>query len=729
MTSAPAQLSRDDHGVQHIRADDVQGACWGMGYAHAQDRGMQMRFMRVLGQGRLCECLDDSDASFAIDVFFRRMNWAGGLQQQMDLLDDDARALLASYCDGVNAGMAQHRPWELRLLGVPEEPWTTENVILISRMIGYLTLAQSQAEVEHLFVELVQGGVEQQLLHALFKDCFANEQLGDDDGCFAHVSRDILQQVQLDADERLVPPSLKFMAAPRAMASNNWVVAPSRSKSGHALLSNDPHLEVNRLPNVWVEQVIELPDDTWCTANMPGIPAPLVGRNKHLAWGATYTFMDAVDSWVEHIRDGKYKRVVDDDEQWHAFDERVEVIQRKKRGPQQVVFFDNVHGTLHVDKPVNGYALTTKWAPSESGAQSLNAIVDLWKATTVDDGRAALGCIETAWNWVLADDQGDIGYQMSGRCPRRKEGWTGFDPAPGWDPSYDWQGFLDVDELPRVKNPDSGVIVTANQDLNHLGGIRVINMPMGDYRARRIEQVLLDDKHDVDSFAALHMDTFSLQAEEMVQRLRPLLGDDEASDVMRAWTLRYDPDSKGASLFECFYRALLREVFGTAVGHDVVQHLLDATGIFIDFYANFDRLLTTSSAWLGERSLDDVYAAAWSVAQQQFAAGGVDVWSSTNQVLLKHILFDGKLPKFLGFDKGPIPLPGGRATPHQGQVYKSGGRDTSFAPSLRIVADLGDDVLHTALAGGPSDRRFSKHYCSGLQMWREGKLKTLQRLP
>ena len=45
-------------------------------------------------------------------------------------------------------------------------------------------------------------------------------------------------------------------ALPRAAASNNWVVAPSRSARGDALLANDPHLEVNRLPQLVYEAQI-----------------------------------------------------------------------------------------------------------------------------------------------------------------------------------------------------------------------------------------------------------------------------------------------------------------------------------------------------------------------------------------------------------------------------------------------------------------------------------------
>ena len=64
-------LTRDEHGIPHIQAGDLAGAYWGMGYAHARDRAMQMGLMRLLGQGRVAECLDASDESVEIDRFFR----------------------------------------------------------------------------------------------------------------------------------------------------------------------------------------------------------------------------------------------------------------------------------------------------------------------------------------------------------------------------------------------------------------------------------------------------------------------------------------------------------------------------------------------------------------------------------------------------------------------------------------------------------------------------------
>jgi penicillin amidase len=87
-----------------------------------RDRALQMLFMRILGQGRVAECLDPGDGSVAIDTFFRRMNWSAGVVRQVGLLAPEARRLVDAYCGGVNEGFARSTPWELKLLGCPVEP-------------------------------------------------------------------------------------------------------------------------------------------------------------------------------------------------------------------------------------------------------------------------------------------------------------------------------------------------------------------------------------------------------------------------------------------------------------------------------------------------------------------------------------------------------------------------------------------------------------------------------
>ena len=70
-------------------------------------------------------------------------------------------------------------------------------------------------------------------------------------------------------------------------------------------------------------------------ASIPGAPGLPIGRNPDLAWGATYTFMDATDSWIENCKDGMYFREPD---RWIPFSVRKEIIRRKKKPPMKSSF-------------------------------------------------------------------------------------------------------------------------------------------------------------------------------------------------------------------------------------------------------------------------------------------------------------------------------------------------------------------------------------------------------
>jgi len=712
------KISRDNEGVPHIEAADMKGAMWGSGYAHAVDRGTQLMMMRVLGKGRLCELLSDTDESLKIDRFFRRANWHRNLDEEVAKLDKKSLALCQSYCDGVNAGVASKKIYALKLMGYQPETWTIQDSILVSRMAGYLTLSQSQAEVERFFIELVQLGVTTEKLAELFPIDVTK------------FDRNLIESIELQ--EKIVPNEVIWnQALPRMMASNNWVVSGEKTKSGKPIMANDPHLEVNRLPNVWCEQSLKWSGHSISGMGMPGLPGVVIGRTKHLAWGATYTFMDTVDSWVEDCNDGKYRL----GDTWRDFTERQEVIKRKKHTDDKITFYENHHGVLEGDPKQTGRYLTTKWVADSSGARSLMASLKMATTLKANQAMEHLGSIESAWNWVISDSSGNIAYQMSGLMPKRHPEWNGFTPAPGWDESYDWKGIVNYKDLPNCLNPEGGYIVTANQDLNYLGKENPINMPMGNYRAKRIEEVLAEGgQHDVESTKSLQFDVHSNQAQLFLDTLLPMLEErNENSDafkLLKGWDCGYGFESKGAPLFELFYEALRVEVFGGSsvdeegLGENVVKHLTDQTGVFIDFYQNFDLvILNEHSMWYENKTQKQAFIAAFETAK---AAHKNVSWKSINTITFTNMLFQGRLPEFMGFDSKSIPLLGGRATPHQGQIYCSVGRKTSFSPSVRLIADMNESVLHTCLAGGPSDNRFSRWYKSGLQKWIEGDYKTLK---
>lgn len=700
------EINRDENGIPRITTDGLVDLCYAQGYMHATDRGLQILLMRIVGQGRICELLNDTDSSLQIDTFFRRMNWREEPNSEFPQLDTNALHCTQAYCAGVNDAFENGYPWELKVMGYRAENWVVADCILLSRMVSYLTLIQSQQDVERLFVEFVQAADPRDVnLQSKLEDLFP--------GILGGLDIDLVRLITLN-DRIVDPPDLWNSAIPRMMASNNWVIGGEKTKSGFPIVANDPHLETNRLPNVWYEIVLRSKNKYLMGGSIPGIPGVLAGRNSSVAWGVTYAFIDAIDSWMEKCQDGKFYRA--DDDSWHEFRQRREIVKRKKRSDVTLTIHENDHGILDGDPAIAGIYLATKWAAAKSGEISLSAILAMWDVETTRDAMDTLGKSEAGWSFVIADKNNDIGFQMSGLVPKRRPGISGFVPLPGWLAQNDWQGLVSVADMPRIYNPPNSFFATANQDLNAFGVARPINMPMGNYRARRITQLIeSNDNHRISDTQAMHYDVRSIQAELFMEILTPLLGASENERILKQWDYCYSLDSTGAFLFEAFYKNLLSEVFGAnGFGTQTIHFLDRQTSTFVDFYQNFDRvLLCKESPWFGDRSRQEIYRSALMPILDQKAKP----WKTNQQITLKHILFDGKLPGFLGFDKGPVAVPGGRATIHQGQIYRDAGRDTSFAPSFRFVTELNSDQLHTNMAGGPSDRRFSRWFTSDLGNW------------
>ena len=705
-------ILRNNHGIPEISARTIADLMRGLGWVHANDRQMQTLLTRILLQGRAAELLKADEGLIAIDTYMRRMNFLPDPQEQVARLDPGTHTAMVAYVSGFNEWIRDNGPvFEFKLMGYRHpEPYTPSDCLLLGKAIGFLGLADIQANMEKFLVELIQKGVSEKKLKDLFP------YLTDP------IDADLIGKVKLSPP--LVPEAVEwFNRLPRFNASNNWAVSGRHTRSGFPILCNDPHLEVNRLPNVWQEVVLRLPGDNLMGITVPGSPALITGRNAHLSWSLTFSYMDMLDYRIERCRDGQYYRK----DGWKPFTVRKEEIKIKKRDPLRIVVHENENGLLEGDPQKEGLYLVLGWSAAKGcGAEDFNAMMNVMTASSVEEAMTWFRRMEmVSMNWVVADSRGDIGYQMSGRHFNRPDGVSGLLPLPGWEEKFNASGFNDPDDLPHVFNPPEGIIATANHDLNYLGRSNPINLCMGPYRADRIVQLLETGSDlDVAYMKDMHYDLYSLQAERLMKIIGPLLPDTDNGRTLKAWDLCYRADSTGAMLFESVYRAIIDVVFGDhGFGREVVGHIFSETSLFNDYYANLDRILQKrSSAWFDGQAREKLF-------KQAIDTGlGVEPvsYGNTRSITLAHLLFGGQLPKFLGFDCGPLTLPGCRATITQGQIFKNAGRLTTFSPTYRFIADLATDEIHTNLAGGPSDRRFSRWYVSDLKNWYEGNYKVLR---
>ncbi len=705
----------------HAEAGDDLGLAAAWGFAHAHDRALQLLVTRIVGQGRLCELLDDSPASLEIDLFMRRGLFAAASAEEAASLPVRARSLTEAYAAGVNARLARGRPWELRLLRVPAEPWTPADTLLTLRLMTFVGLAQAQSDAEVAILQALRAGVDRGKLARLFRP---------------HL--DGLDDALLEAIRSLrhVPALVPGLPAlPTLRASNNVAVAGGRSASGAALYASDPHLEVNCLPAIWYEVVGTLPGGDFRTGvTVPGVPGLVMGRTRALAAGFTYGFADTIDLVIEEVRDGRFRR----GERWLALRQRRETVRRKKGPPRELVVFETDAGVLETPDGVarveDGLWIARAWTGRrEGGAASLEAILDLWAAPDVDRGADAAARVALSASWLLAGRDGRIAAQQSGLLPRRRRA-PGLLPLRGWEAGDLWDGTLSPPSLARAAGSAEGVLVTANDEGHGAWKPVGITLCMGSDRADRLRELAgakaaAGGGLSAADLGAMQADLVSGQARRLLSALEPYLPDLPAVRELRAWDRRYDAASKGAVLFERLYAALCEELFGAGLlGRDAWRALRDTTLVHAFFFRLFDDLLAREEGeeWFGAEG-----KAAFVSRVARRALAGADPsallpWGASRRVFLRHLLFGGKLPPVFGFDRGPFEVVGGRATVAQGQLLSLAGRERTICPSWRFVTDLATDVAETALPGGPSDRRFSRWYATDLARWLAFDRKTLK---
>ncbi len=720
-TPLSCRIQRDAEGIPWIEGDGLAEVFEGLGWMHAQDRGLQLCLMRILGRGRATELLRDTDELLAWDLYFRRLVPSAEATLDDSALPEPTRTLLRAYCRGLNAWFARHPlPWELRLLRVRWEPWTPADTFLIGKMLGYVGLAEGQLHIERWILDCLRRGISPAMLEELFP------------GKFEGLNLELIRALQIQDSSIYASPTPVEALVPSGQGSNNWVVSGRHTTSGAPILCNDPHLQINRLPQLWYEVVLR-----WRTpeglryaagATVPGLPTIAIGRTPDLAWGVTYAFIDAIDSWIEEYDGhGRYRR----GEEWIPFQVRTETIRRRNRPPLTVRFYENPHGILQSNPDRPGLYLATKWAVETPVAiESLDAFCSLLTAKTVEEARRCLVRVNNgAWNWVIADRAGHIGFQMSGRVPIRPNGWSGLFPVPGWDPQWDWQGFAPPEAMAGVTDPPDGIFITANNDLSQWGQVPCVNISMGTYRADRIRELLETHRPlSLDRMRQIQLDLYSPQAAAYMVHLRPILQRwssryPEATQALLNWDLRYTLDSPGAALFERFYRALVIEVLGMPenLGQAWAQALVEKTSLVGLFFAHLDRvLLAEHSLWFHGKTRTQLYEA----ALQKTFSRPVTPLRDERKVRLEHPLL-GKIPVLGRLFSRMIELPGCRVTIPQGQILPGQNGPIAVSASFRFLTDLGSDEVWQTLPGGINDRPFSRWFANRLRLWQQGRCSAL----
>ncbi|WP_426958683.1 penicillin acylase family protein [Muricoccus radiodurans] len=541
-------VQRDAQGVAHIRAAHVQDAWFAQGFVHAQDRLFQMELNRRRGLGRSAEWL--GPAAFEADALSRRLGVEAASRRDAAALGEEASAMIAAYAAGVNAFIASDapRPMEYTLLGAEPEPWEGWHCIAVMRRLGLL-----MGSVWFKLWRAAALPIAGEAVTALRYDDGGSDVLIMPQGAEAERWRAGL------ADLAPAAAALMEVAAPDLTGggSNNWAVGPSRSGTGRPVLAGDPH-RVFEVPNMYAQGHVACPDFDVIGLTVPGVPGfPHFAHNGRVAYCVTHTFADIHDLFLEQFsEDGTQARFRG---AWEPVRHRTETVAIRGEAPRTVEVVETRHGPVICGDPRRDTALTLRSVQFAETDRSFDCLPRMLRTSGVEElFEATRGWGLIDHNLVAGDVAGHTGWLLRARVPRRGRlnGWL---PVPGWTGEHEWEGWIAHDEMPRLIDPPGGVIVTANN--------RVVADDHPDYlctdchpphRARRVAARLEEDEaaRTPEGAAAIHGDTLSLPARDMMARLRAMvLPLSPAAAALRAALLGWDARMEAASTVPSRYIA------------------------------------------------------------------------------------------------------------------------------------------------------------------------------
>ncbi len=558
--SAPVEVERDAHGVVRIRAQSLEDLFFAQGVVHAQERLWQMEFQRRIGQGRLSEVL--GAATLPQDRFLRTLGVYRAAEAAYERLLPEEKAAVDAYVAGVNAYLKTHPPLplEFRLLGFAPEPWRGPDVLAWAKMMSYDLSANWDREL--LRYRLLLRGLSRERVEALLPPYPAEAPTVLPAPPAPAPSPVPAPPLPREGEEQGVAALLALaQSLPKGVeASNNWVVAGSRTTTGKPFLADDPHLSLG-FPSLWFLMALEAPGYRVIGASLPGVPGIVIGRNDRIAWGVTNVGADVQDLYILEEAPGGYRHRG----QVRPYRVREERIQIKGGGEEVLRVRETVYGPVLTDAlgDYQGPPLALRWVSLDPEDHILQAFLGVNRAQNWGEFKEALRHYSApSQNFVYADVDGNIGYIAPGKFPIRRPGHTGAYPVPG-NGEWDWQGYRSPEAWPQLFNPPEGLIVTANHRVTPPGFPYALTEDWAEpYRAKRILELLkAKDRLSLEDMKAAQLDQKSLLFQDFRPVLELLTPLSPRAEAWRARLLRWDGDMRDgpeASLFAAWYTELTR---------------------------------------------------------------------------------------------------------------------------------------------------------------------------
>lgn len=733
---AAATIARDERGTPTIRGASRRDVAFATGYAHGQDRFFQMDLMRRAAAGELAELLGkpvlELDEKYRIHGF-RRI--ASHIVQDSEAVD---RALLDAYTEGVNFALqsANAKPWEYTLLRTQPAPWRVEDSLLVAFSM-YLNLNDSSGadEIARARLREVLPRPLYDFMHPLGTEWDAPI-IGGKWQAAPIPGADVF-------DLRSATPRGAALNTPRSsgalddepfVGSNSWAVAGTHAKDNAALLANDMHLSL-RLPHIWyrVRLIVDAgaePARDLVGVTLPGMPMLVAGSNGHIAWGYTNSYGDWSDIVVVEPDPQDPQRYFTDtgSEPFVNRDETLAI----RGGESAFLAVQSTRWGPIVDHDAAGRPLALAWTAHDPRATNLH-MLDFETATNVDEALAVAnrsgGPVQ---NIVVADTTGRIAWSLMGQVPVRAPYDTTL-PHSWREPGGGWTGWRTPEEYPRVVDPASGRLWTANaRTIDTQTWLAFLGDGGYDLGARAAQ--IRDDLLGLQSASAADMTSIQLDDRALfLTRWRDLLLEllDEralaghplraqARQLIEHWSGRAAADDAGYRVVRVTRSQVRKDVFEsiTALARERFPQTKFTPSA--QFEGPLWQLVTQRPAHLLDPHYDSWDAAllgsfdrALADLEKQCKELQRCTWGEVNVLHMRHPLSAALPFASRWLDMPAQPMPGDQQMPRvQGEA---------FGASQRLVVSPGREAEGSLqVPGGPVDHPLSPFYGAGHDAWVRG---------
>jgi acyl-homoserine-lactone acylase len=417
------EIKRDVWGVPHIEGPRDRDVAFGFAYAQAEDHYPLIEDAMRVYRGH--KSASAGYEAMPLDYLIQLLEIRKYVDTKYDSdLSDEIKAVLVGFVDGVNYWAAKH-PGKVDQHLYP----ITSKDLVASFSIQHLLFYGFQKPVSELFEDARQ------------------------------------QQVSVDSLETAWQPRND---APLPIGSNAFAISPNRSSDGSTRILINSHQPLTG-PVAWYEAHLKS-EEGWHVMGgaFPGSPVITVGSNKHLAWAATVNQPDLVDIYVLEINpenENQYRL----DDQWKDL-----VV---KEANIRVKLIGNFYWTISQDLYYSEHGPVVRqehgdYAIRYAGRGEIRQ-ADQWfkmsRAHSLEEWHKAMEMLAiSSFNFIAADDQGNIGFVHNSQSPLRKEGVDWRQYLPGDRSDLIWKEYLPYKNLPQITNPSSGYLLSTNQSPFHV---------------------------------------------------------------------------------------------------------------------------------------------------------------------------------------------------------------------------------------------------------------------